>query len=69
MVKLYVDEFKQKLRKEKSMDIQEVKEQLIENLAILDMQLTEEEIQNASKDELLKYIDLTEKIKARLEVL
>lgn len=69
MVKLYVDEFKQKLRKEKSMDIQEVKEQLIENLAILDMQLTEEEIQNASKEELLKYIDLTEKIKARLEVL
>lgn len=69
MVKLYVDKFKQKLRKEKSMDIQEVKEQLIENLAILDMQLTEEEIQNASKEELLKYIDLTEKIKARLEVL
>lgn len=28
MVKLYVDKFKQKLRKEKSMDIQEVKEQL-----------------------------------------
>ena len=69
MVKLYVDEFKRKLRKEKSMDIQEVKEQLIENLAILDMQLTEEEIQKASKEELLKYIDLTEKIKARLEVL
>ncbi len=51
------------------MDIQEAKEQLIESLAMLDMELTEEEIQKASKEELLRYIELTEKIKARLDVL
>lgn len=51
------------------MDIQEVKNQLIESLAVLDMELTEEEIQKASKEELLKYLELTEKIKARLDVL
>lgn len=51
------------------MDIQELKNQLLESLAILDMQLTEEEIEKASKEELLKYIDLTEKIKARIDVL
>lgn len=51
------------------MDIQEAKNQLIEKLAVLDMELTEEEIQRASKEELLKYIELTEKIKARLDVL
>ena len=50
------------------MDIQEVKNQLIESLAMLDMELTEEEIQKASKEELLKYIELTEKIKARIDV-
>lgn len=51
------------------MEMQEIKKQLIESLAILDMELTEEEIEKASKEELLKYIDLTEKIKARLDVL
>lgn len=51
------------------MGIEEAKKQLIESLAILDMQLTEEEIEKASKEELLKYIELTEKIQARLEVL
>lgn len=49
--------------------MQEIKKQLLESLAMLDMELTEEEIEKASKEELLKYIDLTEKIKARLEVL
>lgn len=51
------------------MGIEEAKKQLIESLAILDMQLTEEEIQKASKEELLRYIELMEKIQARLEVL
>lgn len=51
------------------MDIQEAKNQLMESLAMLDMQLTEEEIEKASKEELLKYIELTEKIKARMDVL
>ena len=51
------------------MDIQEAKNQLMKSLAMLDMQLTEEEIEKASKEELLKYIELTEKIQARLEVL
>lgn len=51
------------------MDIEKAKNQLIQSLAILDAQLTEEEIEKASKEELLKYIDLTEKIKARLEIL
>ena len=62
-------EFKRRQRKENFMDIQEVKNQLIESLAMLDMELTEEEIQKASKEELLRYIELTEKIKARLDVL
>lgn len=51
------------------MDIQEAKNQLMKSLAMLDMQLTEEEIEKASKEELLKYIELTEKIKARMDVL
>lgn len=51
------------------MEIQELKNQLLESLMMLDMELTEEEIEKASKEELLKYLDLTEKIKARLEVL
>lgn len=51
------------------MGIEEAKKQLIESLAMLDMQLTEEEIQKASKEELLRYIELMEKIQARLEVL
>lgn len=51
------------------MDIQEAKNQLIESLAILDNELTVEEIEKASKEELLKYIELTEKVKARLDVL
>ncbi len=66
---MFIDEFKRKLRKEKSMDIQEAKNQLMKSLAMLDMQLTEEEIEKASKEELLKYIELTEKIKARMDVL
>ena len=48
------------------MDIQEAKNQLIENLAILDNKLTVEEIEKASKEELLKYRELTEKEKARV---
>lgn len=51
------------------MDIQEAKNRLMESLAILDMELTEEEIEKASKEELLKYLELTEKIKARMDVL
>ena len=51
------------------MDLQEAKEQLMESLAMLDGQLTEEEIKKASKEELLKYIELTEKIKARMDVI
>lgn len=51
------------------MDIQKVKNELLESLAILDIQLTEEEIEKASKEELLKYLELTEKIKARMDVL
>lgn len=51
------------------MEMQEMKKQLLESLTMLDMELTEEEIEKASKEELLKYIDLTEKIKARLDVL
>ena len=51
------------------MELQEFKNQVLENLAVLDMGLTEEEIEKASKEELLKYLDLAEKIKARLEVL
>ena len=31
--------------------------------------ITKEDIENASNEQLLKYLDLTEKIKARLEVL
>ena len=50
-------------------DLQKAKEELIKSLAVLDMQITEEDIKNASKEELLKYLELTEKIKARLEVL
>lgn len=51
------------------MGIEEAKKQLIESLAMLDMELTEEEIQKASKEELLRYIELMEKIQARLDVL
>lgn len=51
------------------MEMQEMKKQLLESLAMLDMELTEEEIEKASKEELLKYLELTEKIKARLDVL
>ncbi len=51
------------------MDIQKAKNQLLESLAMLDMQLTKEEIEKASKEELLKYIELTEKIKARMDIL
>ena len=46
------------------MDIQKAKNQLLESLAMLDMQLTKEEIEKASKEELLK-----EKIKARMDIL
>lgn len=51
------------------MAIEEAKNQLIESLAMLDMELTDEEIEKASREELLKYLDLTEKIKARLDIL
>lgn len=43
--------------------------EILENLALLDGFITKEDIENASKEQLLKYFDLTEKIKARLEVL
>lgn len=48
---------------------EELKNKIIENLAILDSQLTEEEIKKASKEDLLKYLELTEKINARLKML
>ncbi len=51
------------------MDIQEQKNRILENLAILDSTLTKEAIEKASAEELLEYLDLTEQIKARLEVL
>lgn len=48
---------------------EELKNKLIESLAVLDSQLTEEEIKKASKEELSKYLELTEKITARLKML
>lgn len=51
------------------MGLEEAKKQLIESLALLNMELTDEEIQKASKEELLRYIELMEKIQARLDVL
>lgn len=51
------------------MEIQEQKNRILENLAILDSTLTKEAIEKASKEKLLEYLDLTEQIKARLEVL
>lgn len=51
------------------MRLEEAKRQLIESLALLNMELTDEEIQKASKEELLRYIELMEKIQARLDVL
>ena len=51
------------------MDIQEQKNRILENLAILDSTLTKEAIEKASTEELLEYLDLTEQIKARLEIL
>lgn len=56
-------------RKEIFMGLEEAKRQLIESLALLNMELTDEEIQKASKEELLRYIELMEKIQARLDVL
>lgn len=56
-------------RKEIFMGLEEAKKQLIESLALLNMELTDEEIQKASKEELLRYIELMEKIQARLDVL
>ncbi len=56
-------------RKEIFMRLEEAKRQLIESLALLNMELTDEEIQKASKEELLRYIELMEKIQARLDVL
>ena len=56
-------------RREIFMDIEGAKKELIESLAMLDMELTKEEIEKASREELLKYIELTEKIKARLDIL
>lgn len=49
--------------------MQEIKNKILENLTLLDKTITKEDIENASKEQLLKYLDLTEKIKARLEVL
>lgn len=49
--------------------MQEIKNKILENLALLDKTITKEDIENASNEQLLKYLDLTEKIKARLEVL
>ena len=51
------------------MEIQEQKNRILENLAILDSTLTKEAIEKASEEKLLEYLDLTEQIKARLEVL
>ncbi len=61
--------FKSMERREIFMDIEGAKKELIESLAMLDMELTKEEIEKASREELLKYIELTEKIKARLDIL
>ena len=51
--------FKSMERREIFMDIEGAKKELIESLAMLDMELTKEEIEKASREELLKYIELT----------
>lgn len=56
-------------KKGEFMDIEGAKNKLIESLAMLDMELTKEEIEKASREELLRYIELAEKIKARLDIL
>lgn len=47
----------------------DIKERISEKLKIFDELLSDEVIENASKEELLRYIELSEKIKARLEML
>ena len=50
-------------------ELQEKKEQIIKKLKEVNEQLTDEVIENATKEEMEEYIELIDSIKARLETL
>lgn len=50
-------------------DYKEQKENIIKRLTEINDSLTDEMIENATKEELLQYIDLVDSITARLETL
>lgn len=51
------------------MNIQEEKEKLLRELQQINEQMNDEAIKSASNEELLEYLELVEKIKARLKML
>lgn len=51
------------------MNIQEEKEKLLRELQQINEQMDDEAIKSASNEELLEYLKLVEKIKARLKML
>ncbi len=51
------------------MNIQEEKEKLLRELQQINEQMDDEAIKSASNEELLEYLELVEKIKARLKML
>ena len=51
------------------MDIQKEKEDIIRELQEINSEITKEDIQNASTEQLLKYAELNLEIKRKLEII